>query len=58
MMNENKIVSVTLNTTAPHLPKATGLGGQALLPVSSSQYQVNGLMNAVYVIFLGILASV
>ena len=58
MMNENKIVSVTLNTTAPHLPKATGLGGQALLPVSSSQYQVNGLMNAICVIFLGILSSV
>jgi len=58
MMNENQIVSVTLNTTAPRLPKATRLGGPTIQPVSSSQHQVDVLMTMLCAVFFGMLSIV
>ena len=57
MMNENQIIAVTLNTTAPRLPKATSQKAPIVVPASSSQNQNNFLLTYICGLSFGILLS-
>lgn len=54
MMNENQVVSVRLNTTAPRLPRSTGPGDFGNLPASSCQH-IRVQIYAISVVLVGML---